>query len=36
MKAVDKGYNNWEHMRKDNDLKNMHGAACFEKILVNK
>lgn len=35
-KAVDKGYDKWEHMKNDPDLKNVREAACYKKIMEGK
>jgi len=32
-KAVEKGYNNWQHMKQDSDLDNMRQSECYRKIV---
>jgi tetratricopeptide (TPR) repeat protein len=35
-RAVMKGFSNWEHIKKDSDLDNIRGAACYTNILKGK
>ena len=35
-KAVGKGYDKWEHMKKDPDLGNVREAECYKKIMEGK
>jgi len=35
-KAVDKGYDNWEHMKQDTDLDNVRQSECYRNIVKGK
>ena len=35
-KAIDHGYNNWEHIKEDPDLENVRAAECYQKIMKGK
>lgn len=35
-KMIQMGYDNWEHIRQDNDFDNIRNVSCYKKIMVRK
>ena len=33
-KAVDKGFDNWDYIKKDSDFDNIRGSSCFREIMT--